>query len=69
MHFYNNIKLYNICNKKNVILKISFSDISIKLIDQEIPAHKFILSARTDFFSDTVLVEKTVLGNILSIFF
>lgn len=38
-----------------------YSDINIKLIDQEIPAHKFILSARTDFFSDTALVEKSVL--------
>ncbi|XP_072754807.1 rabankyrin-5 [Anoplolepis gracilipes] len=38
-----------------------YSDINIKLIDQEIPAHKFVLSARTDFFSDAALVEKTVL--------
>ncbi|EFN77373.1 rabankyrin-5 [Harpegnathos saltator] len=38
-----------------------YSDINIKLIDQEIPAHKFVLSARTDFFNDSVLVEKTVL--------
>lgn len=38
-----------------------YSDISIKLIDQEIPAHKFVLSARSDFFSDAALVEKTIL--------
>lgn len=38
-----------------------YSDIRIKLVDQEIPAHKFVLSARSDFFSDAVLVEKTVL--------
>jgi len=46
----------------SLILKIVFSDINIKLIDQEIPAHKFVLSARTDFFSDAALVEKTILG-------
>jgi len=55
--------------KKCYLKDISFSDINIKLIDQEIPAHKFVLSARTDFFSDTALVEKSVLGNILSVYF
>lgn len=45
-----------------------FSDIRIKLVDQEIPAHKFVLSARSDFFSDAVLVEKTVLGNTTFVF-
>lgn len=39
-----------------------FSDITIKLRDQEIPAHKFILSARTDFFSESILTEVTILG-------
>ncbi|KZC07909.1 Ankyrin repeat and FYVE domain-containing protein 1 [Dufourea novaeangliae] len=38
-----------------------YSDIAIKLRDKEIPAHKFILSVRTDFFSDSVLAEVTTL--------
>ncbi|KAF3421180.1 hypothetical protein E2986_08653 [Frieseomelitta varia] len=38
-----------------------YSDVIIKLKDQEIPAHKFVLSARTDFFSDSVLSEVTIL--------
>lgn len=38
-----------------------YSDITIKLRDQEIPAHKFILSARTDFFSESILTEVTIL--------
>ncbi|XP_054012865.1 rabankyrin-5 isoform X2 [Hylaeus anthracinus] len=36
-----------------------YSDVTIKLVNQEIPAHKFILSARTDFFSDSKLSEVT----------
>ncbi|XP_076244386.1 rabankyrin-5 isoform X2 [Calliopsis andreniformis] len=38
-----------------------YSDVTIKLIDQEMPAHKFVLSARTDFFNDSVLNEMTTL--------
>nr|XP_034176394.1 rabankyrin-5 isoform X1 [Osmia lignaria] len=38
-----------------------YSDVTIKLKDQEIPAHKFILSARTDFFSDPMIAEATTL--------
>lgn len=65
-----NLKFQVSCNNNNnngilisLFLKLFvFSDISIKLIDQEIPAHKFVLSARSDFFSDAALVEKTVLG-------
>lgn len=37
----------------------------IKLKNQEIPAHKFILSARTDFFSESTLSEVTILGKAL----
>ncbi|OAD58199.1 Ankyrin repeat and FYVE domain-containing protein 1 [Eufriesea mexicana] len=38
-----------------------YSDVIIKLIDREIPAHKFVLSARTDFFGDSMLAEVTIL--------
>ncbi|XP_076282442.1 rabankyrin-5 [Lasioglossum baleicum] len=38
-----------------------YSDVTVKLMGQEIPAHKFILSARTDFFSDSVLAEVNTL--------
>ena len=38
-----------------------YSDVIIKLKNQEIPAHKFILSARTDFFSEGTLSEVTIL--------
>lgn len=41
-----------------------FSDITIKLADQEIPAHKFVLSARSDFFGDSILAGTPVLGNV-----
>lgn len=37
----------------------------IKLENQEIPAHKFILSARTDFFNEATLSEVTILGKAL----
>ncbi|KAG7197966.1 hypothetical protein KM043_016199 [Ampulex compressa] len=36
-----------------------YSDVTIKLIDQEIPGHKFVLCARTDFFNDSNLSEVT----------
>lgn len=42
-----------------------FSDVIIKLTDREIPAHKFVLSARTDFFGDSMLAEVTILGKVL----
>ncbi|CAK9807017.1 Ankfy1 [Anthophora quadrimaculata] len=38
-----------------------YSDITIKFSNHVMPAHKFILSARTDFFSDSLLREKTIL--------
>ena len=38
-----------------------YSDVTIKLMDHEMPAHKFVLSARTDFFSDSILSEITTL--------
>ncbi|XP_017884422.1 rabankyrin-5 [Ceratina calcarata] len=38
-----------------------YSDITIKLKDQEMPAHKFVLAARTDFFSDSMLREVDIL--------
>lgn len=40
-----------------------FSDITVKLADQEIPAHKFVLSARSDFFGDSILAGTPLLGN------
>ncbi|XP_047363247.1 rabankyrin-5 isoform X1 [Vespa velutina] len=39
----------------------NYSDITIKLADQEIPAHKFVLSARSDFFGDSILAGTPVL--------
>lgn len=40
-----------------------YSDITIKLRDdKEIPAHKFVLSARSEIWREDILADKTELG-------
>ncbi|XP_066603546.1 rabankyrin-5 [Prorops nasuta] len=36
----------------------NYSDINIKLANQNLPAHKFILSARSDYFNESLLQDK-----------
>lgn len=46
-----------------------YSDITVRLSDKEIPAHKFVLSARSEIWREDVLADMKELGNLILIFF
>lgn len=45
----------------------TYSDITIKLREKEIPAHKFVLSARSEEWREETLAELTELGMLRSL--
>lgn len=42
--------------------RTTYSDITIKLKDKSMPAHKFVLNARSEEWREDVILDKTELG-------
>lgn len=44
----------------------TYSDITIRLGDKSIPAHKFVLNARSEEWREEILADSDELGNLIS---
>lgn len=44
--------------------RTTYSDITIKLKDKTMPAHKFVLNARSEEWREEVLMDKSELGKV-----